>query len=539
MKPGKQIKGSFAIASLTFALALCDFVLTAEAVAQTAKRTNQSRANLAQIQWPDITRLEPEVRDQLATVKNALEVAIRDQTMSDPALAERLGQAGETYHAYSLNVPAAACYGNAHLLAPKDFRWPHLLAKIDQQEGRADDALRHFQEAAVLNPDYIAIEVNLGNLYLELGRDADAEIHFQKALGREPKNGAAMYGLGQLALSQRRYADAVNRFEKALEQVPAANRIHYSLALAYRGLGDLAKAESHLALRGAVGVRVADPLFDRLSDLMAGERGHLIRGQTAMNAKRFADAAVEFRKAIAARPDSVAAHLSLATTLVQLNDPAAAVKEFATVLRLDPQNPNAHFNLAIVLSSQEKHSEAVEKLQALLKTTPGDSAARFFLAKELLKLERRDEALAEFLRVSETDTGNEEAALQAVNLLMQAGRHANALKLLEKTHARYPQKIDTAAVLAYLLAASTQYDLRDGARALKLAQEVYQVTGLPQHGAIVPLALAELGRCADAAEWQRKMIALAEQKQRMELAAKLKSALNLYEGKQTCRPAGQ
>src|SRR6185436_6953525 len=132
---------------------------------------------------------------------------------------------------------------------------------------------------------------------------------------------------------------------------PGANRIHYSLALAYRGAGDLARAEANLAKRGPVGIRVADPLFDQLPDLIEGERLHLVRGQTALAAKRLGDAAGEFRKAIAAKPDSVAAHLNLATTLVQMNDLSAAVTEFRTVLRLDPENVNAHFNLAIVLAS--------------------------------------------------------------------------------------------------------------------------------------------------------------------------------------------
>ena len=135
-----------------------------------------------------------------------------------------------------------------------------------------DDAIRRFQEASVLNPDYVAVALNLGNIYLETNVSAKAEASFKKALAREPGNAAALYGLGQLALSQRNYAEAVNFFEKALQQAPGANRIHYSLALAYRGAGDLAEAEAHLAKRGPVGIRVADPLFDQLPDLIEGER---------------------------------------------------------------------------------------------------------------------------------------------------------------------------------------------------------------------------------------------------------------------------
>jgi tetratricopeptide (TPR) repeat protein len=491
------------------------------------------------IHWPDVSKLEPEVRDQLTSLEKSLTATINKPETTDAALAESLGEAGKIYHAYSLTLPARECYLNAALLAPKDFRWPYLLAKIDQQDGRMDDAIRRFQEASALNPDYVAVELNLGNIYLETNVSAKAEASFKKALTREAGNAAALYGLGQLALSQRNYAEAVNYLEKALQQAPGANRIHYSLALAYRGAGDLAQAEAHLAKRGSVGIRVADPLFDQLPDLIEGERLHLIRGRTALAAQRLADAAGEFRKAIAAKPDSVAAHLSLGTTLVQMNDLSAAISEFKTVLRLEPENVNAHFNLAIVLATQNDHRAAIDELQAILKSNPEDLSARLFLARELLNAGRADEALVEFLRVAQTDPDSEEAVLQAATLLSRARQYANALNLLEKSHTRNPQKTDTSATLAYLLAASPQNDLRAGARALPLAQEVFQTTGLAQHGAIVALALAELGRCAEAANWQRKMIELAEQKQQADLAAKLKSDLKNYETKDSCRPGGK
>lgn len=522
---------------LMIPLMICGLILlVAPGPLHNGQAQSAQARGLPAIHWPDVSKLEPEVRDQLTEVQKSLTAAINKPETTDAALAESLGNAGAIYHAYSLTSPARECYLNAALLAPKDFRWPYLLAKIDQQEGRTDDAIRRFQEASALNPEYLAVELNLGNIYLEKNLAAQAATSYKKALTREPGNAAALYGLGQLALSQRNYAKAISYFEKALQQAPAANRIHYSLALAYRGAGDLTKAEAHLAQRGTVGIRVSDPLFDQLPDLIAGERLHLVRGRAALEVKRFGDAAAEFRKAITAKPDSVAAHLNLGTTLVQLNDLIAAVNEFRTVLRLDAGNVTAHFNLAIVLATQNEHRAAIEELQTLLKINPEDSSARLFMAKELLNAGRGEEALAEFLRVAQADPDNEEAMLQAATLLSRTKQYASALSLVEKSYTRNPEKIDTAATLAYLLAASPQNDLRAGARALPLAQEVYQRTGLPQHGAIVALALAELGRCTEAADWQRKMIGLAEQKQQADLAAKLKNDLKNYEAKASCRP---
>ena len=65
---------------------------------------------------------------------------------------------------------------------------------------------------------------------------------------------------------------------------PEANRLHHPLALAYRGLGDRAKAEEHLGKAGAVGLRPADPLLDEVAALRLGERVAIVKGKVAAQA---------------------------------------------------------------------------------------------------------------------------------------------------------------------------------------------------------------------------------------------------------------
>ena len=498
-----------------------------------------SRYKLVPVHLPDTTKLEPEVRDQLNSLQASLSAVLKDPSASQSTLAEAYGAVGQTYHAYMLTLPAGECYVNASLLEPKDFRWVYLLGRIAQREDLVDPAISQLVAARALRPDYVPIHVNLGNVLLQLNRLEEAVTSFKAALALDKTNAAALYGLGQVALSQHCYAAAVSFFEQALQRVPEANKIHYSLAMAYRGLGDLAQAKAHLAQQGTVGVRVVDPLVDQLPELVAGERVHLIRGRMAFDAKRFQDAAAEFRKAIAKKSDSVSAHLNLGNSLVQLNDLPAAATEFETVLRLDPKNVNARFNLAVLLAKEDKHEQAIGHLQSLLKVNPNDVAARLFLAQELLKLQRRSEALNEFAQVSRADPDNEEALLQEVILLQDQKQDKQALERLTESYAQYPARTQTAATLAYLFAASPQYNLRSGERALELAQNIFKQTGLAQHGALLVTALAELGRCNEAADWQRKMIALAEQQQQTALAARLKASLNFYEGAVVCRLPGQ
>ena len=385
--------------------------------AQSTQRSHRDylappKPTLVAVHWPDLSQLESDVRNQITSQQNSLSAAVKDPGASDVGLSAAYGATGEIYHAYSLTAPARECYVNANRLAPQDFRWIYLLAKLDQLEGRVDDAIRGFRAVASLEPRLVAAQVNLGNIYLELNRLDDAEQSFLAALHIEKQNPAAHYGLGQVALSRRRYAGAVMHFEKALALAPAANRIHYALAMAYRGLQNPEKAKLHLAQQGPVGVRVADPLMDKLAELVQSAHVYLIRGKQALEAERYEEAAAEFRKAIAANPQSVPAHVNLGATLTQLGDLKGAAEEFEKTLVIDPNNTNAHYNLAYLLANENNHERAIVHLQAVLTINPNDHGARSLLVQELYKAGRCQEAAESLQKLIE-------AAVQQRNIEME------------------------------------------------------------------------------------------------------------------------
>lgn len=494
------------------------------------------RKGLVALSLPDLSMLEEGVRQQVAQLQDSLKTVIKDPKTSDGTLGDGYGKLAQVYHAYSLISAARAAYFNANRLAPADFRWIYLLAKLNQQEGRFDEAINNFRSARTLRPDYVATPVNLGNIFLELNRLDDAIENFNAALKIDPNNPAAHYGLGQVSISKRSYSEAVEHFQKTLAQLPGANRVHYSLAMAYRGLGDTEKVKAHLAQQGTVGVRVSDPLVEALQDLIEGERLYLARGKLAFEAKRYGEAVTEFRKAVAAKPDSVTARINLGAALTQIGDVNGAVEQFEEALRIEPGKANAHYNLAVLLAGQNKHEQAIGHLRSALSVDNNDLSARALLAQQLLKSEQFEEALAEFSRVVREDPNNEGALIEQAKLLYRKRQFKEALALIEKGHAQFPQKGRTVVMLSYLLSTSPELELRNGTRSLDLAQRIYNTSGTAQHGILVSLALAELGRCSEAAEWRRRLIVAAERDSNAALIEKLKADLKLYEGLQSCRP---
>src|ERR1043165_3575348 len=275
---------------------------------------------LSSIHLPDTRNMEQDVSEHITSAQNALAVAVSDKSISGDRLGESYGTLGEIYQAYSLAAPAREFYLNAAHLEPKDFRWPYLLGKLYERDGDAQAAISFYTTVSKLRPDYLPVLVSLGNLYLQLNRLEEAEAFFQQAAKVDGASAAAQYGLGQVALSKRNFTNAVRYLEKAISLAPEANRLRYALAMAYRGLGQMEKAQTNVALSGTVGVRVSDPLIDGLQDLVRGARLHLIRGKTALDARRHAEAADEFRKAIKAEPDNLPAHFNLGAALTQMGD---------------------------------------------------------------------------------------------------------------------------------------------------------------------------------------------------------------------------
>ena len=88
------------------------------------------------------------------------------------------------------------------------------------KEGRTDDAIKHYQEALRIKPDYAEAHNNLGIALDKKGRIDDAISHYQEALRIEPDNAEAHNNLG-IDLARKGNIDAaVEHFQKALQINP-------------------------------------------------------------------------------------------------------------------------------------------------------------------------------------------------------------------------------------------------------------------------------------------------------------------------------
>ena len=452
-----------------------------------------AREGLHTVPLPRLDGLEAAVSDQIREQRRAFEALSAAGRVSGGKLASGYGDLGRLFHAYEFFDSAEMSYLNATRLAPGDVTWVHLLGYLYQQTGRLEDAASRFEQAIRLQPEDRAATVRLAQVYLGLNRLREARELFDSVATIFPT--LARNGLGEIALRERRYEEAVGHFRAVLERAPQASSIHYSLAMAYRGLGRLDEARSHLKQRGNGGINVGDPIADGLQSLVRGERGLVARGRRAYEAGQYKEAAAAFAQAIKSAPGSVTARVNLGLTHMQLGNTVEAVALLSKAFELAPDDPDA----------------ARELLRALL------------------RLRRVDDAIGVLSKSRSINRDDEETVVSLAILLAEQSRFAEAVAVLDEDHRRFPGRTTTATTLARLLASSPDRSLRDGARALAVAEGVYAAEPTPVHGETVALALAELSRCDEALAWMKRAIAGAEKTNDAAETARLKSEVPKYE----------
>jgi len=476
----------------------------------------------------DLSRVEDGVREQIRRVQ--AELAGAPEAAAERA-SESYASLGRLYAAYEFQEAAEVCFGNAQALAPEDYRWPYYLGRIREQQGRLEEALSEYRRAAALRPQYGAALLRAGGLLLRLGQTRTAERAFQGALELDPKSGAAQAGLGRSALALADPKRAIERLQAALALAPEASSLHYELAMAYRQTGAVEQARAHLARRGAVEPGFADPLAEELEELKTGKRIRWLRAAGFYQSGKFREAAAEFQKILAGDPADAVAHTDYGSTLMHLGDAAGALEQNREALRLAPGSTRVRYNLATALAHTGSEAEAVEHYRAAVKLDPGSKDAQFHLANLLMRLGRDDEALAHYAAAIELDPANWFAAFMQAMARVRLGRYAEARENLERGMSVFPERLEIKHALARLMATAPEPSLRDGARAIKLMQQIFAAQSDPdlEHVETLAMSLAEIGQHRRAAELERQIMARVEALGRRDVLPMLGGKLAAYE----------
>ena len=146
-----------------------------------------------------------------------------------------------------------------------------------------------------------------------------------------------------------------------------------------------------------------------------------------------------------------------------------------------------------------------------------------------------EEALTQYEEARRTNPTFADAAFGHAMTLVSLRRYQEARDVLADATTLHPDQPMFAQALARLLAAAPDAHVRDGRRALAIAETLLKTQQTLDLGETLAMSLAELGRYDRAAAVQRDVMAATERAGLTQVARQMGENLLLYERRMPCR----
>ena len=526
--------------------------------------------DLSQVPEPDLSQVPAvdarRLRDYRALTAGALEHAA--EPLQAQLAVNSYGDLCVRYLHYELHDTAAACLDQIRELAPADFQFAYFQLLLDIATGDLEGALSSAEQALVIRPDDPPALIRLAELHVATGDVDAAEAAYEAALAAYPESATARVGLGYIAMERGDPAHALEIFQEVAASQPEGSEANHHVGLAYRALGDADRAAEAWRVNQDIQIPMYDPLIDRLRPLEEDLTLPLDRAVAAA-AEGDHERAIElYEEVLEANEADAEAHFRLAGSLLVLGDSARGERHLRRAIELNADHPGAHFALAMFLASEGRRTEgaqhleravdlapenlpwrlqraqmraasgntagAIAELEQIVDLDPGMIEARRMFSAVLVGTGRTEDAAAQLQALVALTPDDLQARFNLGLMLFETGRYAEARRALDEALSRFPADLATRHLLARLLAVSPDEAVRDGARAVELAQSVVDEQPALDHLETLAMALAEAGRFDDAVAWQERAL----ERERAEAGGNSSQRLDrlaLYQARQPLR----
>jgi tetratricopeptide (TPR) repeat protein len=224
--------------------------------------------------------------------------------------------------------------------------------------------------------------------------------------------------LASLALAQCRIADF--RFDEAAAVIA-------KIRTKYPNDPDVLYLAARLEMR-----QWNDTIYHLYRQAPGSFRVNQISGEILETQGRFAEAAAEYRKAIAKNSKATALHYRLGRALLMTShDPEAlglALKEFQAELTLNPHDAVAEYQAAQILETQGDPAQAAAAFERAIALDANFAEPLVALGKIRVQQKRESEAISLLVRAVALAPSNETARYNLMMAYRNAGRREDAMR---------------------------------------------------------------------------------------------------------------
>ena len=249
-----------------------------------------------------------------------------------------------------------------------------------------------------------------------------------------------------------------------------------------------------------------------------------------MESGRVNEALPHLREAAKVARDRFETQNNLGYASVLLGRVEESLPHFHRALELQPNRADLHQNLGKAYLLLGRLDEADLHLRRALELDPRNVPAYSDLGSLLLRLGRADESLANLQQAIRLDPKNRFAQYNIAATLSYLGETDEAESHLKTALALEPPTPEGKRNVAWVLATSADAHIRDGAKAVQLAESANELTRGTNPVIVVTLAAAyaEAGRFDDAIQTAEKALQMASGSGLVSLTPSIQSQIQLY-----------
>ncbi|MBE9146570.1 serine/threonine-protein kinase [Planktothrix mougeotii] len=331
---------------------------------------------------------------------------------------------GNTLYQLNRYPEALKRYDQALNLKP-DYReaWKEK-GKILYQLEQYPQAQEAYDKAIQVDPNYTEAWIGRGKVLNALQNYSDALTSFEQALKQNPEAIEAWLGKGDVLLNFKRYEEAIQSYQEVIDRVPSSFEAFYKTGRAYHYLEDYEQAVK--AYNQAVKVKLNDP----------NAWYHL--GNVLMQLKRYGDATESYDKAIRFNPNFYQAWYSRGNGLGKEGKEKEAVESFRQAVKIQPTYYQAWYSLGWSLHQLKRYEEALIAYDKALEIQKKDYLVWYNRGNALYNLGRYQDAIASYDEAIYQQMNHAESWYSRGNAFVNLKQYPEAISSYDKALQYHP-----------------------------------------------------------------------------------------------------
>ncbi|MCH2132800.1 MAG: tetratricopeptide repeat protein [Phycisphaerales bacterium] len=414
--------------------------------------------------------LDPSLKEAFATALRAVE--------ENPGNDRSWQELGLTYHANARPDLAAACYEVLVARNPGDARVHALRAMALDDVGDRSGRLESMRKAVEHDPRNVEYQWQLSRYQLSDGQADQACVTAEEARSIDGNNVQAAHALAHALLEAEQDARAETVLKAWLVKQPGDLHAHHLLGVALRNQGRALSARGHVAAGMGSGPDWHGAESRVIETWARGPQALRTRGLALVDAGEADQAVTIFNHLVSGYPDDATLVLNLGMATAATGDSTTAESLYEQAVRMDPELDIAHRQLAgLELRGRSEaalrgDADALGQAEAHLRRAQEiapDSAATNALLGRVMVLQGRTAEAAELLaKASIANPGDLQLGFSTANLLLDEGRHDDAMSIIEVMRVLRPD--DPQLVVLSAAVHSGRGDLETARTLLQQAQ---------------------------------------------------------------------